>query len=802
LDPQQVILIMNNRQANGNWQRVSRARPCPICKKPDWCLLAADGSKAICMRIEPGSYRTKKDRQGKHLYFHQLAEARAAAPLRPRPPGQQPRGAGSDTLHAVYSVLLANLRLSEPHRANLRSRGLADDVIDRNAYRTLPAQSRAKIAKRLHERFGNLLHQVPGFIIRDKGRGPYLTIAGCAGILIPCRDTQARIVALKVRGDEDGDPRYSYLTSTRHQGPSPGAPVHVPLGVKGPCPLVQVTEGELKADVSSALASPPTIAIPGAATWKPVLATLKALQATTVRLAFDMDARQNPHVARALAACAQGLKAEGYPIELARWPEAQNGIDELLAAGKKPEVLQGAAAWAAIEDIRVTGVSADSPTAALERLHAVFREGGAAGIFRDKALLAALARLQADNPAEYDARKAELKDWGVSPQQLEYAVRPLLREQAAKRPPMLEVTEYLVANGCLCWRKHTADGPQVRPLCNFTARIAEQITKDDGAERTINLAVEGQLADGRPLPRAEISAAEFGAMNWTLAAWGTRAVIDAGFMTKDRLRVALQTLSGDVPERVVYLHTRWRKIGERWVYLHAGGGIGLDDPITGIAVELPDALARFELPSPPKGRDLINAVRASLRLLDGLAPDPITFPQFAAIYRAVLGESDFSTHVVGKSGIYKSELATLCQQHFGPRLDARHLPGNWSSTENALEEVAFRAKDTLLVVDDFKPRGSPAEIASYHRKADRLFRAQGNHAGRQRLWRDGSLRPDKRPRGLILSTGEEIPEGEALQARLLILECSPKDIAKDKLTACQADAAAGLPAQALAGFVG
>jgi hypothetical protein len=37
--------------ANG-WRRVSRAHPCPICEKPDWCLVSADGTAAICARME------------------------------------------------------------------------------------------------------------------------------------------------------------------------------------------------------------------------------------------------------------------------------------------------------------------------------------------------------------------------------------------------------------------------------------------------------------------------------------------------------------------------------------------------------------------------------------------------------------------------------------------------------------------------------------------------------------------------------------------------------------------------------
>lgn len=39
------------------WKRVSRLSPCPVCKKPDWCLIARDRSAAICPRIEQGSVR-------------------------------------------------------------------------------------------------------------------------------------------------------------------------------------------------------------------------------------------------------------------------------------------------------------------------------------------------------------------------------------------------------------------------------------------------------------------------------------------------------------------------------------------------------------------------------------------------------------------------------------------------------------------------------------------------------------------------------------------------------------------------
>src|SRR5262245_36158249 len=46
---------MRNTLANGQWRRVSRAHPCPVCGRPDWCLYAGpagDPEAVICPRVE------------------------------------------------------------------------------------------------------------------------------------------------------------------------------------------------------------------------------------------------------------------------------------------------------------------------------------------------------------------------------------------------------------------------------------------------------------------------------------------------------------------------------------------------------------------------------------------------------------------------------------------------------------------------------------------------------------------------------------------------------------------------------
>jgi hypothetical protein len=388
-------------------------------------------------------------------------------------------------------------------------------------------------------------------------------------------------------------------------------------------------------------------------------------------------------------------------------------------------------------------------------------------------------------------------------EQVEVALREREAEQAAARSAPPDGALYVVQDGRIYWRKQGRDGVTDVPLCNFVATIAEEITTDDGAEQRGELVIAGTLHNGMPLPVARVPLTRFTAINWVVEEWGTRAVVGAGMGTKDRLREAIQLLSPDVVNRREYAHSGWRRVNEQWVYLHAGGAIGETGIVDGVEVRLSGSLARLILPAPPEGDDLIAAVQTSLAVLD-VAPDPITATLLGAVYRAPLcavRQADLAVHLAGQTGVHKSELAALAQQHYGAAFDRLHLPAAWSSTPNALERGVFEAKDALYTVDDFAPHGTQQEIARLHATADRLIRGAGNGAGRGRMYADGRLRPDYPPRGIILSTGEEIPRGQSLRGRMAIVEVAKGDVDLTALTAAQADAASGAYTAAMAGFL-
>lgn len=217
-----------------------------------------------------------------------------------------------------------------------------------------------------------------------------------------------------------------------------------------------------------------------------------------------------------------------------------------------------------------------------------------------------------------------------------------------------------------------------------------------------------------------------------------------------------------------------------------------------IETRLVGVAQNYRLPEPPEGEALKTAVRASLNIWE-LGPDHIVIPHHSFAYRAAVQTCDFSGHLAGGTGCFKTEFAALLQQHFGLGWHSRNLVG-WSSTENYLENLAFIAKDALLVIDDFVLQ-SERDRQKINAKADRVFRGQANNTGRGRLRSDGTARPPKPPRGAILSTGEDVPDGHSLRARLWITDIKKGDIDTDGLTTCQKDAAAGLYAQAMAGYI-
>jgi hypothetical protein len=113
------------------------------------------------------------------------------------------KNADPDIYHCAYEALLAALPLADEHRENLRRRGLPDAEIDRRAYRSLRNVDRGRAAKAVYQQLGDIVFSVPGFVNGEYG----VTLLGeSTGLLVPVRDIQGRIQAVKIRREKD--PKY------------------------------------------------------------------------------------------------------------------------------------------------------------------------------------------------------------------------------------------------------------------------------------------------------------------------------------------------------------------------------------------------------------------------------------------------------------------------------------------------------------------------------------------------------------------------------------------------------------------
>lgn len=426
------------------WRRATPAAPCPVCGKPDWCSVSADCATAHCRRVSAGGLR-RVDRAGVEFWVHRLAPAlrqgpAAGAHTPPAAPWEPPPAAAPDLLDRAYRAALAALPLSAAHREALRRRGLPDAEVRLRGYATLTDALVARAGAAALGAVGPaVLARVPGF--RRAQAGGDARLAAPPGQLVPVRDVGGRIVALKVRRDDDvGGPRYVYASSARWGGPGPGAPAHLPRLTAPPLPppvpgVMRVTEGELKADVASVLSRIRTLSVAGVGAWRSALPVLRELGAQRILLAFDADARRKPAVARALYALALALQGEpGVDVAMEQWDEADGkGIDDLLARGGRPQVVEGADVLRRLEDLLPGGPGDAAAVASLTGGSAALaplppRE--AADAFRAKAIpVRTVLRLAEGSDREFVGGMVAACRSGVDPR----ALLTLSIERAALR---------------------------------------------------------------------------------------------------------------------------------------------------------------------------------------------------------------------------------------------------------------------------------------------------------------------------------------------------------------------------------
>lgn len=276
-------------------------------------------------------YARIKGLSNKEAYLELVEETKVyPMPQTPPPQTQERQPAALQQRHAAYSDMLDHLTLLDRHGENLLERGLSEERIRENGYKSMPETKRGRrLIADLLRSCGHELSGLPGF------RTYYgeWTLSGPNGVLIPVRNKNGLIQGLKIRLDDADAPnrKYRWLSS---RGLPNGTRSYSWVHVTGDRSRKRafLTEGPLKGDVASFLANDELfLCIGGVNALHGLTDTIRALGVREVVEAMDMDQMTNPNVRKAVLTMRKEVqKIPGIRYSKYTWNPAYKGVDDYL----------------------------------------------------------------------------------------------------------------------------------------------------------------------------------------------------------------------------------------------------------------------------------------------------------------------------------------------------------------------------------------------------------------------------------------------------------------------------------------
>ncbi|URZ05977.1 DUF3854 domain-containing protein [Clostridium felsineum] len=232
----------------------------------------------------------------------------------------------------VYRNLIRRLSLSEKHYLNLRNRGLSEDNILRNGYKTLPfdKELKKKICRELIGAGFNIAG-IPGFYTdyTDKNEWTFWTPKE-GGFLVPVIDYLGRVQGCQIRKDADKKKYPWFSSSYMENGTQCNGFVHVHWNKEHSSKKIVITEGALKATTASILSNATFVAVPGVNAINNLFEVLKILKPQKIFIAYDMDYKEKKEVQKALNTLKWNLKVNRYNYTQSVWNEEFKGIDDYM----------------------------------------------------------------------------------------------------------------------------------------------------------------------------------------------------------------------------------------------------------------------------------------------------------------------------------------------------------------------------------------------------------------------------------------------------------------------------------------
>jgi hypothetical protein len=451
------------------------------------------------------------------------------------------------------------------------------------------------------------------------------------------------------------------------------------------------------------------------------------------------------------------------------------------------------------------GASATISIAELESI--LGAEDGRNEIFQP-ATIANLANLyEGDDRAAWRGCKEVLKKHGLlkeieseitrEKKRRKEAEKQLAREQKSKSKTEIPESGLFESDGKIyAFNFETGDKELV---AGFTARITADIFFDDDVNPRREYEITGTIAGETTPKTGRIKASDFSKGHWVEDIMGARAAVQPRKF--QHVHTAVKEQSRECVQRHIRAYTGFAKEGDEWRFYHAGGAITAAGLVPA-EVELEGGLEMYELPAPAEGGDLKESWKCLRQLYQSHIPQ-ITATQIAGYLLPLVDKPHQGQFAVAETGFAKTSYNLIFLSLYGAAFVTEDKPpADWNGRLFGHQVRAYKGKDLPQLIDEYVPRAA-ANPDEMRRVCAELLRSQGNHSGRTGGTPSGGLRKDIYPRGHIIGTGEDLPEGRSMRARVVVVAYTEKlnPAMSAKLTPMQDAARNGIFARLNASFI-
>jgi DNA primase len=343
---------------------------------------------------------------------------------------------------------------------------------------------------------------------------------------------------------------------------------------------------------------------------------------------------------------------------------------------------------------------------------------------------------------------------------------------------------YTVSNNCIIREIPTKNDVIYKNISSFTGSIDKEVIYDDGTASSGKRVYEGNFntSNNKKFP-FKINAEDFTSTREFRKSVANICGSEANILPGEEPHVitAIQALSNSNPHKVeetVYQHTGWSRDKSIYYFPHMSVDKDMSDLTDIVRVDLAykssiasTQFSRFKFKKASKEEVFTTLNEGIYDGLLKLFSYDITLPCISTVFLPILlpfmnNSKKYMLWIHGTTGKGKTNLVTTLNSFYGDFYINQTPNLSWDSTAHSFENYGFYLKDALLSIDNFKLTHAPK---GYHK----IIHSYTDNTARTRLNSSAELKDSYPIRGVVISSGEDLPSGESSTlARLIPIEIS------------------------------